>query len=143
MKIVHENSSEEIINEVSNAGFKASLITNNQAHSSNQNSAVIFSGILIALGFIGSYTGFSPYSTIAMYAIAMIVSGYKPVKSAYYAIRSRSLDMNVLMSAAAIGAAFLGKWLEGTTVVWLFSLGLNLQTRAIEKTTKRFGVLWN
>ena len=66
----------------------------------------------------------------------MIVSGYKPVKSAYYAIRSRSLDMNVLMSAAAIGAAFLGEWLEGATVVWLFSLGLNLQNRAIEKTRK-------
>ncbi|MFS0577272.1 heavy metal translocating P-type ATPase [Sporosarcina sp. 179-K 3D1 HS] len=141
MKIEHENSSEEIINEVSKAGFKASLITTNKqipssTRSSNQNGAVIFSGILIALGFFGSYTGISPYLTTTMYAIAMIVSGYKPVKSAYYAIRSRSLDMNVLMSAAAIGAAFLGEWLEGATVVWLFALGLNLQNRAIEKTRK-------
>lgn len=140
MKIEHENSLEEIIQEVAKAGFKASLVTPNQqkpsARSSNQNGAVIFSGILIALGFIGSYTGISPFLTIAMYAVAMIVSGYKPVKSAYYAIRSRSLDMNVLMSAAAIGAAFLGEWLEGATVVWLFSLGLNLQNRAIEKTRK-------
>lgn len=46
-----------------------------------------------------------------MYLVAMIVSGYKTVKGAYYAIRSRSLDMNVLMSAAAIEAAFLGEWL--------------------------------
>ncbi|MBO0603708.1 cadmium-translocating P-type ATPase [Sporosarcina sp. E16_3] len=141
MKIEHENSPEEIMNEVAKAGFKASLITNNKltpssTRSSNQNGTVIFSGILIALGFIGSYTGISPYLTITMYAVAMIISGYKPVKSAYYAIRSRSLDMNVLMSAAAIGAAFLGEWLEGATVVWLFSLGLNLQNRAIEKTRK-------
>jgi len=141
MKIGHENSPEDIINEVAKAGFKASLITNNKqtpssTRSSNQNWAVIFSGILIMLGFIGSYTGISPYLTITMYAIAMIISGYKPVKSAYYAIRSRSLDMNVLMSAAAIGAAFLGEWLEGATVVWLFALGLNLQNRAIEKTRK-------
>ncbi|WP_338653500.1 heavy metal translocating P-type ATPase [Sporosarcina psychrophila] len=141
MKIEHENSPEDIINEVAKAGFKASLITNNKqtpssTRSSNQNWAVIFSGILITLGFIGSYTGISPYLTITMYAIAMIISGYKPVKSAYYAIRSRSLDMNVLMSAAAIGAAFLGEWLEGATVVWLFALGLNLQNRAIEKTRK-------
>ncbi|MEK4404729.1 heavy metal translocating P-type ATPase [Sporosarcina sp. FSL K6-6792] len=141
MKIEHENSPEDIINEVAKAGFKASLITNNKqppssTRSSNQNWAVIFSGILITLGFIDSYTGISPYLTITMYAIAMIISGYKPVKSAYYAIRSRSLDMNVLMSAAAIGAAFLGEWLEGATVVWLFALGLNLQNRAIEKTRK-------
>ncbi len=141
MKIEHENSPEDIINAVAKAGFKASLITNNKqtpssTRSSNQNGAVIFSGILIALGFIGSYTGISPYLTTTMYAVAMIISGYKPVKSAYYAIRSRSLDMNVLMSAAAIGAAFLGEWLEGATVVWLFALGLNLQNRAIEKTRK-------
>jgi Cd2+/Zn2+-exporting ATPase len=141
MKIEHENSSEDIIDEVSKVGFKASLITSNKQASSptcssNQNGAIIFSGILIALAFIGSYTGISSYLTTAMYAVAMIVSGYKPVRSAYYAIRSRSLDMNVLMSAAAIGAAILGEWLEGATVVWLFSLGLNLQNRAIEKTRK-------
>ncbi|MFJ7933281.1 heavy metal translocating P-type ATPase [Sporosarcina sp. NPDC096371] len=141
MKIEHENSPEDIIKEVSKAGFKASLITNNKlapssTRSSNPNGAVIVSGIFIALGFIGSFTGISPYLSITMYAVAMIISGYKPVKSAYYAIRSRSLDMNVLMSAAAIGAAFLGEWLEGATVVWLFALGHNLQNRAIEKTRK-------
>ncbi|WP_369802831.1 heavy metal translocating P-type ATPase [Sporosarcina sp. P10] len=141
MKIEHENSPEEIMNEVAKAGFKASRISTNKqtpssTHSRKQNEAVIFSGILIALAFIGSYTGVSPYVTTFMYIVAMIVSGFKPVKSAYYAIRSRSLDMNVLMSAAAIGAAILGEWLEGATVVWLFSLGLTLQNRAIEKTRK-------
>lgn len=138
MKIEHENSPEEIIKEVSKAGFKASLITSNKQmaapSSGNRNGAVIFSGLLIAIGFIGSYTGIPTMLTTLMFAVAMVISGYRPVKSAYYAIRSRSLDMNVLMSAAAIGAAFLGEWFEGATVVWLFSLGLNLQTRAIEKT---------
>lgn len=138
MKIEHDNSPEEIIKEVSKAGFKASLLSNNppavSARSNHPNGAVILSSVLIALGFIGSYTGVSSVLTTALYIAAMIISGFKPVKSAYYAIRSRSLDMNVLMSAAAIGAAFLGEWLEGATVVWLFSLCLNLQNRAIEKT---------
>lgn len=139
MKIEHDNSPEEIVKEVSKAGFKASLITTSKqatasVRSNHSNGTVILSGVLIALGFIGSYTDIFSSLTTAMYAIAMIVSGLKPVKSAYYAIRSRSLDMNVLMSAAAIGAAFLGEWQEGATVVWLFALGLNLQNRAIEKT---------
>ena len=69
-----------------------------------------------------------------LYAIAMVISGYKPVKSAFYAIKSRSLDMNVLMSAAAIGAALIGEWLEGATVVWLFAIGNYLQTKSIERT---------
>lgn len=64
----------------------------------------------------------------------MFISGYKPVKSAFYSIKSRSLDMNVLMSAAAIGAALIGEWLEGATVVWLFALGTTLQNMSIEKT---------
>ena len=77
------------------------------------------------------YLHLSPRS---LYAIAIVISGYKPVKSAYYAIKSRSLDMNVLMSVAAIGAALIGEWFEGATVVWLFALGNALQNRSIEKT---------
>lgn len=69
-----------------------------------------------------------------MYAVAMVISGYKPAKSAFYAVKSRSLDMNVLMTVAALGAAIIGEWLEGATVVWLFALGVALQTRSIEQT---------
>src|SRR5699024_6447520 len=60
--------------------------------------------------------------------------GVKPVKSAYFAVKSKSLDMNVLMSSAAIGAAIIGEWFEGATVVWLFALGNVLQNRSMEKT---------
>lgn len=42
--------------------------------------------------------------------------------------------MNVLMTAAVIGAAAIGEWFEGATVVWLFALGNILQSRSIEKT---------
>src|SRR5699024_6423233 len=37
---------------------------------------------------------------------------------------------------AAIGAAIIGEWLEGATVVWLFSLGNTLQNRSMEQTRK-------
>ena len=38
------------------------------------------------------------------------------------------------MTAAVIGAAAIGEWFEGATVVWLFALGNVLQNRSIEKT---------
>ncbi|WP_456271207.1 heavy metal translocating P-type ATPase [Bacillus sp. AK031] len=147
MKSEHENSVEDIISEVSKIGFKASLPAKNNAAEPPKNNEglglIITSGILIALGFIGSFTGVSTFITTFMYAIAMVISGYKPVKSAYYSIRSRSLDMNVLMSAAAIGAALIGEWLEGATVVWLFALGTTLQNMSIEKTRDSIRNLMN
>ena len=69
-----------------------------------------------------------------MYIIAIIVSGIKPLKSAYYAIKSKSLDMNVLMSVAVIGAIFIGEYFEGAIVVLLFTIGTLLQTISIDKT---------
>ncbi|WP_418056185.1 HAD-IC family P-type ATPase, partial [Priestia megaterium] len=38
------------------------------------------------------------------------------------------------MTGAALGAAIIGEWLEGATVVWLFALGVALQNRSIEQT---------
>ena len=138
MKIEHSGSVEEIIAEVSKIGYKASLQSNKKSiqtnKNKNENGLVILSGVLIALGFIGSFNGVSTMMSTILYAIAMVISGYKPVKSAYYAIKTRSLDMNVLMSAAAIGAALIGEWLEGATVVWLFAIGNYLQTKSIERT---------
>ena len=138
MKIEHSGSVEDIMTEVSKIGYKASLQSNKNSiqtnKNKNDNGLVIFSGVLIALGFIGSFTGISPLMSTILYAIAMVISGYKPVKSAFYAIKSRSLDMNVLMSAAAIGAAIIGEWLEGATVVWLFAIGNYLQNKSIERT---------
>ncbi|MEK4485920.1 heavy metal translocating P-type ATPase [Psychrobacillus sp. FSL H8-0484] len=138
MKIEHSNNVEDIITEVSKIGFKASLPSNKNAvhiqKNTKDNGIIILSGVLIALGFIGSYSGISTLISSVLYAIAMVISGYKPVKSAFYALKSRSLDMNVLMSAAAIGAALIGLWLEGATVVWLFALGNLLQTKSIERT---------
>jgi len=71
-----------------------------------------------------------------MYGLAIVTGGHRPARNAFYAVRSRSLDMNVLMTAAALGAASIGEWLEGATVVFLFALGSELQNGAMEKTRR-------
>lgn len=141
MKVDHENSVDDIISEVSKLGYQASLVTRNNKHAKTQKNKdgyglIILSGILIAAGFIGSYWAFPSLLSILLYALAIVISGYKPVKTAYFSVKSRSLDMNVLMSAAAIGAALIGEWFEGATVVWLFALGTTLQNKSIEQTRK-------
>ncbi|MBF0707849.1 cadmium-translocating P-type ATPase [Alkalihalobacillus hwajinpoensis] len=136
MKIDASTHEESIMKEVSKIGFKAVPDTKKptQPKKKNENASVIVSGSLIALGFISSFTIIPSIVSIILYAIAIVISGIKPVRSAFYAIKSRSLDMNVLMSAAAIGAALIGEWLEGAVVVWLFAIGNYLQTKSIEQT---------
>lgn len=139
MKVEHVGTSDEIIYEVTKIGFKASLVENKssntkQKQSKTENKIIIFSGLLIALGFIGSYIALPEWLSNLFLGIALVISGYKPVRSAFYAIKSRALDMNVLMSGAAIGAMLIGEWLEGATVVWLFAIGTYLQTKSIERT---------
>jgi Cd2+/Zn2+-exporting ATPase len=139
MQIVQEGlDSEAIIKEVSKAGYSASPIAGRakkEAYADHAGTRLaILSGVLLALGFAGSFTNVSPQILTVIYALSMLTGGYQPARSGYYAIKNGSLDMNVLMSVAALGAAVIGEWLEGATVVWLFSIGNLLQARSIEKT---------
>ncbi|MBJ7944568.1 cation-translocating P-type ATPase [Bacillus cereus group sp. N24] len=137
MQIRHNRNADDIIKEVSNAGFEASLAGTRRGSapvSKSKNTTLILSGLFLALGFGGSFTNISPLLITLLYAASIGIGGYKPAKSAFYAIRSKSLDMNVLMISAAIGAALIGQWLEGATVVWLFALGATLQNKSIERT---------
>ncbi|MFL5759439.1 MAG: heavy metal translocating P-type ATPase [Thermomicrobiales bacterium] len=70
----------------------------------------------------------------AMYAAAMVVGGYGIARAALLAVRARHLDMNVLMSISALGAAALGDWSEGAMVVVLFGLGSALQVLTFDRT---------
>jgi Zn2+/Cd2+-exporting ATPase len=55
-------------------------------------------------------------------------------RSAVAGLRARHLDMNVLMSAATIGAVGIGEWAEAASVVVLFAAGNALQVYAIDRT---------
>ncbi|GAB6476422.1 hypothetical protein bcgnr5376_48740 [Bacillus cereus] len=137
MQIRHNRNADDIIKEVSNAGFKASLAGTRRGATSvskSKNTTLILSGLFLALGFGGSFTNVPSLLIILLYAMSIGIGGYKPAKSAFYAVKSKSLDMNVLMISAAIGAALIGQWLEGATVVWLFVLGATLQNKSIERT---------
>jgi len=49
--------------------------------------------------------------------------------------------MNVLMTLAVSGAAALGEWSEGATVIVLFALGGMLESRSVERTRRSIGDL--
>ncbi|WP_446855557.1 heavy metal translocating P-type ATPase [Halobacillus faecis] len=148
MQIEHTTEPKEIIKEVGRAGFQASLEGKEDNHEQKSSkpegiSTTTLSGVFLGLGFIGSFTNVPVEFITAFYAAAILIGGFKPARSAFYAIKSGSLDMNVLMASAAIGAALIGEWFEGAMVVWLFALGNTLQNRSIERTRESIRSLIN
>ncbi|KGK89070.1 ATPase [Desulfosporosinus sp. HMP52] len=152
MQLIHDMTIEEVIKAVKKSGFKATLTSRNREKSNVPVSVPkrfmvslsTFSGIFLLLGYLSSKLPAVPeYLTVIMYLVSLLTGGYRPTKSAYYALKSKSLDMNVLMTTAAFGAAFIGQWLEAATVVWLFSLGNTLQSKTIDKARKSIRDLMN
>jgi Cd2+/Zn2+-exporting ATPase len=149
MFISHTLSTERIRQEVKKIGYQAipdmhqEQATVQRLHSHKSLLEILISGLCIAAGFVLSFTQITFVLPNVLYGIALIISGRQPLRSAYYGLRSRSLDMNVLMSAAAIGAVFINQWFEAATVVWLFALGAVLENRSVEKTRRSIGDLMN
>ncbi|MHB8925393.1 MAG: heavy metal translocating P-type ATPase [Coriobacteriia bacterium] len=98
--------------------------------------AVAASGVLIALGWLVSLAGAAELASVALYALAILAGGTLTWRRAFVSLRARMLDMNVLMTVAVIGAAVIGEWQEGATVIFLFALGGWLEARALVRTRR-------
>lgn len=69
-----------------------------------------------------------------LYAVAYINGSFYSVQEAWDALRQRKFDVNLLMVAAALGAALIGQPLEGAILMFLFSLSQTLETYAMGRT---------
>ncbi|OCA11546.1 heavy metal translocating P-type ATPase [Mammaliicoccus sciuri] len=139
------NQIKNIENEVSKIGYVATLNSTDNKNDTKWHlfKKPVLSAILLCLGLVLTITNLPIWVPNLIYILAIIVSGVKPLKSAYYAIKSKSLDMNVLMSVAVIGAILIGEFFEGAIVVLLFTIGTLLQTISIDKTRHSIQSLMN
>lgn len=138
MVVRHTTTAEIIADKVAKLGYTATLAKEAETHTENskwrKHAPLLAATVAIFGGFLATYLFHAPTTAAVFFLLCLAISGFHPSKSAIYAIRARSLDMNVLMSAAAIGAVLIGEWSEGATVVWLFAIGSYLQNRSIETT---------
>ena len=70
------------------------------------------------------------------FVLAMIAGGAYVARAAFFSLRARQVDMNVLMTLAALGAVAIGEWAEAALVVFLFGLGTALQVATLERTRR-------
>ncbi len=74
--------------------------------------------------------------TWSLYAGAYLFCGWYGVQSAIASLRERTLDVDVLMVLAALGAAAVGSPFEGALLLFLFSFSNVLQRHALERTQR-------
>jgi Cd2+/Zn2+-exporting ATPase len=94
----------------------------------------VASGLLIALALFLRFLGVPETVIAGVYVGAIVVGGSYIARAGWAALRTaRSLDMNALMTIAAVGAVFVGEWAEGAVAMFLFSLGNTLEGYTMDR----------
>jgi Cd2+/Zn2+-exporting ATPase len=76
-----------------------------------------------------------------LFAAAAAIGGVYPARKAVTAIRTRTIDINVLMVLAVAGALALGEWFEAASVVFLFAVAQWLEVRTLERARQAIRAL--
>ncbi|TJY35763.1 heavy metal translocating P-type ATPase [Pontimicrobium aquaticum] len=102
----------------------------------------ILCGVFVLLGFLlERLTNLPDWIFLLSYIIAYFFGGYFITIEAYRKITKGGFDIDFLMIAAAVGAAYIGSWAEGALLLFLFSLGHALEHYAMNKAKKSIEAL--
>ena len=91
-------------------------------------------GLLIAAAFLGGLAGAPSVFSRLLYGLAVAAGGVYVARAGLTALAAtRSPDMNLLMTIAAVGAMLVGEWEEAAVVMFLFSLGNTLEAYTMDR----------
>ena len=79
---------------------------------------------------------------IPVFLLSYIAGGWFPAEEVWERLRQRAIDVHFLMLAVAVGAASIGAWAEGATLLFLFSLSGGLEHYALGRTQKEIRSLF-
>lgn len=89
---------------------------------------------LFALGGLAQVTGQPAWLFWGLYLACYIAGGWGPGLAGVKALRERSLDVELLMVAAAIGAAAIGQVFDGALLIVIFATSGALEAFATKRT---------
>jgi Zn2+/Cd2+-exporting ATPase len=94
---------------------------------------VVCSGAAFGAGFLLHLAGAGRAAVLTAYGLSIAFGAVSTLRRALSAVRSRTLDINVLMLVAATGAVIIGEWSEAAAVLFLFALAQLIETRSMER----------
>lgn len=79
---------------------------------------------------------------VACYVLSYVCGGWLKLKDGLVTLlRDRDLDVNLLMIAAALGAASIGYWSEGAVLIFIFALSGALETFTMNRSSRDISAL--
>lgn len=97
--------------------------------------AALGSGMLMLVAWLTSQ--WSEPLSVVLYVISYAVGGWVKAKEGVETLlKERDLDVNLLMIAAAMGAAAIGYWNEGAMLIFIFALSGALESYTMERSRK-------
>ncbi|MEO5741369.1 MAG: heavy metal translocating P-type ATPase [Vicinamibacterales bacterium] len=130
-------STAAIVEAVAQTGMRAWLeheepVGHSKAATSRQ-ALVVASGAALAAGLLFEFRDLPLLLVRGTYLISILTGGIYTARRAWAATRVMSLDINVLMLVAVVGAMLIGEWSEGATVTFLFAFAQILEARSMDR----------
>ncbi|MCX6967089.1 MAG: heavy metal translocating P-type ATPase [Verrucomicrobia bacterium] len=136
-------SPEEVFAKVGATGADVSPITAKESETGLRMDRVeaAFTALCLIFTVAGWWAGKGTTLSNAFYLLAYFTGGSFGVLASFQSLRQWTIDVDLLMVLAALGAAYVGAPLEGATLLFLFSLSNVLQEYAIDRTRKAINSL--
>ncbi len=134
----HAVSPERIVQAISEAGFKADIDERTAEELPfweryGRLVASSASGIMLAAGLLLQFMEVRLPVARLFLLLATVSGGWFVSRRAWQALRHRQIEMNTLMTTAAIGALLIGEWAEAGATMFLFSLAQVLEARSMDR----------
>ncbi|CAN5786570.1 N/A [soil metagenome] len=101
----------------------------------------IATAICLVSGVVGWWLGASTWPGLLAFVLAYLAGGIGPAREAVRELARGHPSVDLLMILAALGAATIGEWVEGTILLFLFTLSGTLEQFAMHRTTRTIGSL--
>lgn len=97
----------------------------------------LFSGILILVAYGLEKFNAASAVYVTLYLSAYVIGGYAKAKEGLTeTYQEKTLNVELLMILAAIGAAAIGYWMEGAILIFIFALSGALETYTMNKNER-------